>query len=174
MYKDAKKYHYRAGLVVEDEAVRSGLLKIRRRMCGCTSCSPPDFNFGQCMLKHVFGSVVSTYCPPKPKPRGALTQTQALVEFSESLVTNKVYVKVADAQTGAEGPYWLAKLSTRSYQNEEEYVFAGDVIEAGFIVVKVRGKANFTSPSPRPRPNDTSFQLCLVFLLGPVAVLQGR
>ena len=61
------------------------------------------------------------------------------------LVTNEVYVKVAEDQTGVEGPYWLAKLSTRSYQNEEEYVFAGDVIEAGFIVVKVRGKANFTS-----------------------------
>ena len=48
-------------------------------------------------------------------------------------------VKVAEDQTGVEGPYWLAKLSTRSYQNEEECVFAGDVIEAGFFVVKVRG-----------------------------------
>jgi hypothetical protein len=140
MYKDAKKYHYRAGLAVEDEAVRSGLLKIQRRMCGCPPCSPPDFNFGQCMLTHVFGSVVSTHCPPKQKPRGALTQTQALVEFSESLVTNEVYaVKVAEDQTGVEGPYWLARLSTRSYQNEEEHVFAGDIIEAGFFVVKVRG-----------------------------------
>jgi hypothetical protein len=41
MYKDAKKYHYCAGLAVEDEAVRSGPLKIRRRMCGCPPCSPP-------------------------------------------------------------------------------------------------------------------------------------
>ena len=40
---------------------------------------------------------------------------------------------------GVEGPHWLAKLSTRSYQTEEECVFAGDVIEAGFFVVKVRG-----------------------------------
>jgi hypothetical protein len=140
MYQGAKKYHYRAGLAEEDEAVRSELLKIRRRMCGCPPCSPPDFNFGQCMLRHVFGSVVSTHCPPKQKPRGALTQTQALVEFSESLVANEVYaVKVAEDQTGVEGSYWLAKLSTRGYQNEEECVFAGDVIGAGFFVVKVRG-----------------------------------
>jgi len=60
---------------------------------------------------------------------------------------NEVHaVRVAEDQTGAEGPYWLAKLSTRSYQNEEEYLFAGDVIEAGFIVVEVSGKANSTSP----------------------------
>ena len=82
------------------------------------------------MLKHVFGSVVPTHCPLKQKPRGALTQTLALVEFSESLVANEVYaVKVAEDQTGwgVEGPYWLAKLSTRSY-----------VIETVFFVVKVR------------------------------------
>jgi hypothetical protein len=48
-------------------------------------------------------------------------------------------VKVAEDQTGVEGSYWLAKLSTRGYQNEEECVFAGDVIGAGFFVVKVRG-----------------------------------
>jgi len=96
-------------------------------------------NFGQCMLKHVFGSVVSTHCPPKQKPRGALTQTQAVVEFSESLVANEVYaVKVAEDQMGVEGPYWLAKLSTRSYQTEVERVFVAGVIEAGFFVVKVR------------------------------------
>ena len=53
MYKDARKCHYRAGLAVEVEAVRSGLLKIRRRMCGCPPCSPPNFNFGQCVLKYV-------------------------------------------------------------------------------------------------------------------------
>ena len=78
MYKGAKKYHYRAGLAVEDEAVRSGLLKIRRRMCGCPPCSPPDFNFGQCVLKHVFGSVMPTYRSPKQKPRGTPTQAQVL------------------------------------------------------------------------------------------------
>jgi hypothetical protein len=73
-------------------------------------------------------------------PRNLLTQTQALVEFSESLVANEVYaVKAAEDQTGVEGPYWLAKRSTRSYQSEEECVFAGDVIGAGFFVVKVRG-----------------------------------
>ena len=106
---------------------------------------------------------------------GALTQTKVLAEFSESLVTIEVYAfMVAKDQSGVEGPYWLAKLSTRSYQNEEEYVIAGDVIEAGFIVVKARWNSNFTSPSPRPRPNDIAFQLCLMFLLGPVAVLQGR
>ena len=42
-------------------------------------CSPPNFNSGQCILKHVFGSVLSTRCPPKQKPRGVLTQTQARV-----------------------------------------------------------------------------------------------
>jgi len=121
MFKDAKKYHYRAGLAVEDGAVRSGLRRIRRRMRRCPPCSPPDLNFGQCMLKHVFGSELSTRCPPKQKPRGALTQTQELVEFSESPVANEVYaVKVAEDQMGFEGPYWLAKLYSRSYQTEEE------------------------------------------------------
>ena len=92
------------------------------------------------MLKHVFGSVLSTRCPPKQTPRGALTQTQALVGFSEPLVANEVYVvKVAEDQMGVERPCWLAKLYSRSYQTEEEHVFAGDVIEAGFFVVKVRG-----------------------------------
>ena len=70
MYKDAKKCHYRAGLAVEDKAVRSGLLKIRRPMCGCPPCSPPDFNSGQYVLEHGFGSVVSTYCTPKQKRLG--------------------------------------------------------------------------------------------------------
>ena len=65
-------------------------------------------------------SALLPHCPPKQKPRGALTQTQALAGFSESLVMNEVHaVRVAEDQTGAEGPYWLAKLSTRSYQNEE-------------------------------------------------------
>jgi len=73
---------------------------------------------------------------------------------------------------GVAGSYWLAKLSTRSYQTEEEYAYAGGVIEAaGFYVAKVRGQANFKSPSPRPRPNDVAFGLCLMFLLGRVAVL---
>ena len=55
VYNEAKKrYRCRVvGLAVEDEAVRSGLLKIRRRMCGCPPCSPPNFNFGQCVLKYV-------------------------------------------------------------------------------------------------------------------------
>ena len=58
------------------------------------------------MLKHVFGSVVSAHCPPKQKPRGTLKQTQALVEFSKSLVATEVYaVKATENQTGVEGPY---------------------------------------------------------------------
>ena len=36
-----------------------------------------------------------------------------------------------------EGPYWLALLLTPSFKTEVECVFAGDVIEAGFLVVKV-------------------------------------
>ena len=40
---------------------------------------------------------------------------------------------------GVEGPYWLAKLSTRSYQNEEECVFTDSAIEAGYFLVKVHG-----------------------------------
>jgi len=51
--------------------------------------------------------VVSTRCPPTQKPRGAITQTQALVELSESFVA-----------MGVEGPYWLAKLNSRSYQTK--------------------------------------------------------
>ena len=64
----------------------------------------------------------------------------AFVELSESLVANEVYaVKVTEDQMGVEGPYWLAKLNSHSYQTKEEHVFAGDVIETGFFVVKVRG-----------------------------------
>ena len=75
-------------------------------MCESPPCSPPDFKFDQCVLNFNFGSVVSTYCPPhKQKPRGALTQTKALVEFSESLVANEVYAaKVSEDHTGADGP----------------------------------------------------------------------
>ena len=96
--------------------------------------APPDLNFGKCMLKHVFGSVVSTHCPPKQKPRGALTQTQALVELSESAVANEVHAaKFAEDQMGVKVPTGDAKQSTLSYQTEEEYIFAGDVIGAGFL-----------------------------------------
>jgi hypothetical protein len=76
-------------------------------------------------------------------------------------------VKVAEDQMGVAGSYWLAKLSTRSYQTKEEHAFAGGVIVADFYVAKVRGQANFKSPSPRPRPNDVAFRLCLMFLLRP-------
>jgi len=92
------------------------------------------------MLKHVFGSVVSTRSSDAEAPRRPHADPGAFVEFSESLVANGAYaVKVAEDQMGVEGPYWLAKLNSRSYQTEEELVFAGDVIEAGFFVVKVRG-----------------------------------
>ena len=70
---------------------------------------------------------------------GGVSQVRPLsLEFSESLVANEA-VKVSEDHTGAEGPFWLAKLSTRSYQNEKECAFAGGVIEAGFFVVKVHG-----------------------------------
>ena len=73
-------------------------------------------------------------------PRRPHADPGAFVELSESLIANEVYaVKVAEDQMGVEGPYWLAKLNSRSYQTEKEHVFAGDVIEAGFFVVKVRG-----------------------------------
>jgi len=36
-------------------------------------------------------------------------------------------------------PVAISVVNSRSYQTEEEHVCAGDVIEAGFVVVKVRG-----------------------------------
>jgi len=73
-------------------------------------------------------------------PRRPHADPGAFVELSESLVANEVYaVKVTEDQMGVEGPYWLAKLNSHSYQTKEEHVFAGDVIETGFFVVKVRG-----------------------------------
>ena len=139
MYKDAKSYHYRAGLAEDEQAVQAGLLKVRKRICGCPSCAPPNFDFGKCKVTRIFGFVQSAFCKPVKKVRGAFTQTRALSEFSESLSAGDVYaVKVAEDQTGVEGPFWFALLTTDSYQNEEECIFAGDVVGTGFLVVKVR------------------------------------
>ena len=106
-------------------------------MRGCPPCSPPNFDFGKCMLRRILGPVVSAHCPPRQKVRGALTQTQALLEFFESPVANEVCAaKVSEDQTGIGSPYWFAKLGTRCYQNKGEHAFAGHVIGAGFLVVK--------------------------------------
>ena len=138
MYKNAKQFHYRVGTAVEEEAVRDGLLKVRERICGCPQCAPPLCNFSGCVVKSIFGRVRSVHCPALKKVRGALTQTGALTEFSETLAADCVYAaKVAEDQAGVEGPYWLALLLTPSFETEVECVFAGDVIEAGFLVVKV-------------------------------------
>ena len=108
------------------------------RICGCPQCAPPLCNFSGCVVKSIFGRVRSVHCPALKKVRGALTQTGALTEFSETLAADCVYAaKVAEDQAGVEGPYWLALLLTPSFETEVECVFAGDVIEAGFLVVKV-------------------------------------
>ena len=85
---------------------------------------------GFCAIWFRVGSSSSSNALSSRSPFVALTQTQALVEFYESLVANEVYAaRVTEGQTGV----------SSSYQNEEEYDFAGDVIEAGFVVVMVRG-----------------------------------
>jgi hypothetical protein len=88
-------------------------------------------------VKPIFRRVRSVYCPALKKVRGALTQTGALTEFSEIPAADCVYAaKVAEDQADVEGPFWLALLLTPGFETEVECVVAGDVLGAGFLVVK--------------------------------------
>ena len=171
MFKDATKCHYRAGLAVEDEAVRSGLLKTRRGMCGCPPCSPPRLK-----LRQVYAEARLRLCGVDALPSEAEAPRRPHADPGACRVLRVARRERGVRGQGCRGPDGRRGplLARQAERPKRSTYFADDVIEVGFFVVKVRGQANFKSPSPRPNPNEASFRLCLVFLLGRVAALQGR
>ena len=164
--KAKKRYHYRAGLAVEDEAVRSGLLKTRRGMCGCPPCSPPRLK-----LRQVYAEARLRLCGVDALPSEAEAPRRPHADPGACRVIRVgrrergARGKVCRGPDGRQGSLLATPSKARSATRPKRSTsLLATSLELGFFVVKVRGQANFKSPSPQPLPNDVSFRLCMMLL----------
>jgi hypothetical protein len=140
VYEQSKKYHYRGGFCADKFTVKhDGPITAKEYFCACPSCALPLCDFNNCKLKSLTGSRMSFHCPSIKPPDAVTTRLGSLAEFSKTIKKSEYRaVKVERDQQGIEGPYWLANVLGDAYQAPEDVTYAGDEIEKGSWVVKIR------------------------------------
>ena len=90
-------------------------------------------------MKIISGVTRRIRCLAETVPSGVSTRRDALISFSKEITPGEIRpVRVASDQTEIEGSFWLAKIISACYENEEETTFAGEIIGAGFLVVRIQ------------------------------------
>ena len=112
---------------------------MRRRFCACPSCASPVAKYRECKAKRIVGVLKQVNCPAKKVAPGVTTRGGALSAFAKLLKMDEFRaVRVAEDQEDLEGNFWLAKLVSTAFENEEECTFAGETIHAGVLVVRIQ------------------------------------
>ena len=139
-YADSKQFRFRTGLCSDENKVRShGPVDLRRRFCACPSCASPVAKYRECKVKRIVGVLKQVNCPAKKVAPGVTTRGGALSAFAKLLKMDEFRaVRVAEDQEDLEGNFWLAKLVSTAFENEEECTFAGETIYAGVLVVRIQ------------------------------------
>jgi hypothetical protein len=118
---------------------RTTNVSLRTAFCSCPECVVPNCNYGACKIPSITGNQQVRAFKPVSTPKGATTQSQSLADFSATLKVGEFRaVNVASDQQGAEGSFWLAELLSETTQAEADYMYGGEEVKAGFLVVKAR------------------------------------
>lgn len=118
---------------------RTTNVSLRTAFCSCPECVVPRCNYGACKMKSITGTQKVVAFRPVTLPKGVTTQSQSLADFSATLKVGEYRaVNVASDQQGAEGSFWLAELLSEATKAEADYMYGGEEVKTGFLVVKAR------------------------------------
>jgi hypothetical protein len=139
-YKDSKFFHSRTGMQRDARTAETlGTLSVNRIHCACDRCKAPNYDFQNCLVRHIVGPSTKKECKRVRGAAALTTQTQALADFSLRVKKGDSWpLRVEEDQEGEEGRFWLAEIDESPERLEESITFGGQVFQEGWIVAKAR------------------------------------
>ena len=89
------------------------------------------------MQRHV-GVARTVEVPRKKGETSAITQALALPAFAAGIEKGQTWaVAAAEDEQAAKGRYWLARMMEAPYQNPQQFMYCGELIDKGYYIAKI-------------------------------------
>lgn len=136
-FDNSKQYHARHGMCTNKSRAESvGPLIVSEAFCACAKCLV--FKYSECLVQRHVGVARTVEVPRKKGETSAVTQALALPAFAAGIEKGQTWaVAAAEDERAAEGRYWLARMMEAPYQNPQQFMYCGELIDKDYYIAKV-------------------------------------